>query len=106
MSATLTYYIQVQLIENKTNIVYKNAPSGTKVFFRINNFEYNPDAQGVTVYETEVDAQGIFTFEISVTEVWNGNAAEEITTLDSPGDIGFNYGLNNPTASLYMMFHF
>jgi hypothetical protein len=42
----------------------------------------------------------------TVTEVWNGNSAEEVTTLDSPGDLGFNYGLNNPTASLYMMFHF
>ncbi|PLX19962.1 MAG: hypothetical protein C0599_09965 [Salinivirgaceae bacterium] len=42
----------------------------------------------------------------TVTEVWNGNSGEEVTTLDSPGDLGFNYGLNNPTASLYMMFHF
>jgi hypothetical protein len=42
----------------------------------------------------------------TVTEVWNGNSAEEVTTLDSPGDVGFNYGLNNPTVSLYMMFHF
>lgn len=42
----------------------------------------------------------------TVTEVWNGNSAEEVITLDSPGNVGFNYGLNNPTASLYMMFHF
>jgi hypothetical protein len=41
-----------------------------------------------------------------IEEVWNGNAAEEITNLDSPGNKYFGYGLANPTASLYLMFHF
>jgi hypothetical protein len=42
----------------------------------------------------------------NVEEIWNGNAAEEITNLDSPGNNYFGYGLTNPTASLYLMFHF
>ena len=46
------------------------------------------------------------TQETSIIETWNGNEAEEITILNSPGNANFNYGFNNPTASLYIMFHF
>jgi hypothetical protein len=68
LTANLKCYVEAQLIEDTTDVVYENAPSGTKVFIRIDNAEYNPGAQGVTVYETEVDAQGMFTYDIPVTE--------------------------------------
>jgi hypothetical protein len=46
-------------------------------------------------------------FESSeVEEFWNGDAVEEATNLQSPGNKYFGYGLANPTASLYLMFHF
>jgi len=47
-----------------------------------------------------------FSQSTNTEEIWNGNTTEEITNLNSPGDKRFGYGLNNPTATLYLMFHF
>jgi hypothetical protein len=68
LKASLTCYVEAQLIEDTTEVVYENAPAGTKVFIRVNNSEYNPGMAGVTVYETEVNAQGMFMYDIPVTE--------------------------------------
>lgn len=68
LKASLTCYVQAQLVEDTTDVVYENAPVGTKVFIRVNNSEYNYGATGVSVYETEVNAQGMFMYEIPVTE--------------------------------------
>ncbi|PLX19961.1 MAG: hypothetical protein C0599_09960 [Salinivirgaceae bacterium] len=68
LTASLTCYVEAQLIEDTTAVVYENAPAGTKVFIRVNNSEYNAGASGVTVYETEVGPQGMFMYDIPVTE--------------------------------------
>lgn len=47
-----------------------------------------------------------FSQSTNTEEVWNGSSAEEITNLNSPGNKHFGYGLSNPTATLYLMFHF
>lgn len=39
-------------------------------------------------------------------ETWNGTAAEEKLMLTSPGDRAFNTFTSNPSAGIFIMFHF
>lgn len=68
-SFTCEVEAQLDLLNDTTSTNFETAPEGTKVFIRIQNTEYNPNATGVSVYETQVGADGMVTYEIPVTEM-------------------------------------
>lgn len=69
--ATLTVrtHAQLDFLNDTVEQNLEVPPTGTKVFIRIDNSEYDGASEGVSVYETETDANGEFTYEVPATDL-------------------------------------
>lgn len=65
-TATISGTVYAQLDLSNGDI--ENAPSGTKLFFKVQNNQYIAGGQGTTIYEVTVGAGGSYSLTLPVTD--------------------------------------